>query len=158
MAEKKTNSELLLEFFASWSISEEAMFAGFERFFRDDTEWENHGLSTIYGRQAAVEGQVHFQKLLGFTTVDVEVVSIAEDASGVVLCERIDRYPGSDGLDELIVMGITEFDDDGRITRWRDYFDSARVNEIVARAEASTASSAAAGQAPISATTSSPIT
>lgn len=129
-----TNTQLALEFFESWA-REDTWVDGFERFFTDTTEWENHGLSTIVGKQAAIEGQYHFQKLLGFSTVEVDIICIAEDAHGSVLCERVDRYPGSTKLQSLVVMGTMEFEG-GRITKWRDYFDSAAVHKLVDEATA----------------------
>lgn len=124
-----SNIQLALEFFESWA-SDDTWVDGFDKFFTDTTEWENHGVSTVIGKKAAIEAQYHFQKLLGFRTVEVEIICIAEDDAGNVLCERIDRYPNSHGLDSIVVMGTMEFEN-GRITKWRDYFDSAAVLKLV---------------------------
>jgi limonene-1,2-epoxide hydrolase len=46
-----------------------------------------------------------------------------------VLTERVDHMLDADGkkIDLLRVMGIFEVDDNGKITRWRDYFDAHRA-------------------------------
>src|SRR5690606_19666765 len=46
----------------------------------------------------------------------------AESASGVVLTERVDRFRIKGRWLEMPVMGTFELRD-GRIARWRDYFD-----------------------------------
>ena len=125
-----TNTERALKFFGSWG-SEDTWVDGFTEFFTESTEWINHGVSTTIGRQAAIDAQYEFQKILGFRTVEVDIICIAEDEHGNVLSERVDRYPGSNGLESMIVMGTMEFDDQGRITKWRDYFDSAEVLKLV---------------------------
>jgi limonene-1,2-epoxide hydrolase len=52
-----------------------------------------------------------------------EIVNLASDGA-VVLTERLDYIQVPDGSKPAIpVMGTFVVDDDGRITRWTDYFD-----------------------------------
>jgi len=52
-----------------------------------------------------------------------EIVNLASEGS-VVLTERLDYIQAPDGNKPAIpVMGTFVVDDDGRITRWTDYFD-----------------------------------
>ena len=72
------------------------------------------------------------------TSVDYEVLNIAETAAGVVLTERVDRYTlvsdGRERVAEFLVMGTFEVaeGDDGEpvIRQWRDYFD---LNQCLAQ-------------------------
>ena len=56
------------------------------------------------------------------TGVEWAVSFIAEDANGVVLTERVDAFMFGDKRIALPVMGTFELDN-GKIARWRDYFD-----------------------------------
>lgn len=52
-----------------------------------------------------------------------EVLTIVADGERVVT-ERLDSFTLPTGLiDELPVLGIFEFDGDGKINHWREYFD-----------------------------------
>lgn len=52
-----------------------------------------------------------------------ETPHYAESSSGAVLTERLDKFRFGDKWVELPVMGTFEFNADGKITHWRDYFD-----------------------------------
>lgn len=60
--------------------------------------------------------------LASTTAVQWDVLFIAEDANGVVLTERVDAFVFGDKKLALPVMGTFELVD-GKITKWRDYFD-----------------------------------
>ena len=53
-----------------------------------------------------------------------EVLTIVADAERVVT-ERLDTFAFKDGsiMKELPVLGIFEFDDNGKISAWREYWD-----------------------------------
>jgi limonene-1,2-epoxide hydrolase len=59
--------------------------------------------------------------------VDLEVIHILAD-DDVVLTERLERFqkPGESSFHDLYVMGVFEMKD-GKIAKWRDYFDSKHV-------------------------------
>lgn len=58
--------------------------------------------------------------------IDWVVHHAAEGPDGVVLTERTDRFLLGDNWLEIPVMGTFEIVD-GKIARWRDYFDSAQM-------------------------------
>lgn len=63
--------------------------------------------------------------------IDWRLHHIAENADGVVLTERLDRFRIKGQWLEMPVMGVFELRD-SRITHWRDYFDSAQFQAAMA--------------------------
>jgi limonene-1,2-epoxide hydrolase len=63
--------------------------------------------------------------------IDWVLHHIAESADGVVLTERTDRFLIGGSWLEMPVMGTFELRD-GRIAKWRDYFDPTPVNAMMA--------------------------
>ena len=94
-------------------------------FFTDKTRYLNVGMSDTTGipdTVAFVEG------FMGTTTASymtVDMLALAETGNKV-LTERIDNLCNADGeaVLSLPVMGIFEVEG-GKITGWRDYFDTA---------------------------------
>jgi limonene-1,2-epoxide hydrolase len=97
-----------------------AIEESFRTYFTPDTVWENVGLAVTTGPDEAAA----FISAFGMSTMRVEVLALAETGDKV-LTERIDNIIGTDGkpVMSLRVMGIFEVRD-GRITAWRDYFDT----------------------------------
>jgi limonene-1,2-epoxide hydrolase len=62
------------------------------------------------------------------TKIDFQVLSIATSSNNEVLTERMDRLHFPNGVVEIPIMGIFAVRD-GKITHWRDYPDSAAVEE-----------------------------
>jgi limonene-1,2-epoxide hydrolase len=60
---------------------------------------------------------------------EIRVLAVAETSSGLVLNERVDRFrvKGGKWID-CPVMNAAEIKD-GKIKRWRDYYDAAFVNK-----------------------------
>ncbi len=90
-------------------------------FFADDATYHNIPMDPVQGTQMI--GAV----LSGFMDAADEVIfetpHYAESPSGAVLTERLDKFRFGDKWVELPVMGTFEFNADGKITHWRDYFD-----------------------------------
>lgn len=63
--------------------------------------------------------------------IDWVLHHIAVSAGGVVLTERTDRFLIGGKWLEMPVMGTFELRD-GRIARWRDYFDPTPINAMMA--------------------------
>ncbi|WP_082973474.1 limonene-1,2-epoxide hydrolase family protein [Mycobacterium sp. E2327] len=60
-----------------------------------------------------------------------DIVNLASEGS-VVLTERLDSIQTPDGRKPAIpVMGTFVVDDDGRITRWIDYFDLSLIVKLL---------------------------
>jgi limonene-1,2-epoxide hydrolase len=85
--------------------------------------WEQTGFPTTTGPDEAAE---LFNSLgaMGFVSVDIDFRNVV--AAGDVVCtERVDWLVRPDGsrVGPLPIVGVTEFRD-GKITAWREYFDS----------------------------------
>jgi limonene-1,2-epoxide hydrolase len=63
--------------------------------------------------------------------IDWVLHHIAESADGMVLTERTDRFLIGGTWLEMPVMGTFELRD-GRIAKWRDYFDPTPINAMMA--------------------------
>ncbi|MEL7044458.1 MAG: limonene-1,2-epoxide hydrolase family protein [Pseudomonadota bacterium] len=90
-------------------------------FLADDVEWTDVPLTTVYGI-----GEVR-RKLAGFRDVEAsafEIQSIAVNGN-VVLTERVDWFRITGRRRTIHVMGVFEINGEGKIRKWRDYFDSA---------------------------------
>ncbi len=65
--------------------------------------------------------------------VEFETLHIAETSDGAVLTERVDRFFMKNGKTVSIrVMGAFEFNADGKLAKWRDYFDLAEFQSQMA--------------------------
>jgi len=121
-----TPSEIVTRFLARWVDP-----ADFNQAFRDSftpaTVWENVGMATTTGIEEALALNASFEASLGAVAIRVENLAVAE-VGNKVLTERIDTMLDRDGNAVLSaqLMGIFEVAD-GKITAWRDYFDTASL-------------------------------
>jgi len=115
-----SNLETVRSFIAAWRRNDldEIM-----SFFAEDCVYHNMPIEPARGREATRV------MLKGFSSMATEVEwvlhQIAENAAGVVLTERTDRFQIGGRWVELPVMGSFELRG-GKITAWRDYFDLAQ--------------------------------
>jgi limonene-1,2-epoxide hydrolase len=118
-----TPGEIVTAFIAKWE-EPDGFPEAVEVYFTDETVWENVGLITTSGRQEAVGFYDQFSAQTGMTGMKIDVLALAE-TGGKVLTERIDYLLGADGKPVMTVpvMGVFETAD-GKITAWRDYFDT----------------------------------
>jgi limonene-1,2-epoxide hydrolase len=88
----------------------------------DNAVYQNVGMPAFTGVDAIVEN-LGAQFSMFPDAYAFEIVNIANDGS-VVLTERLDYIQTPDGAKPAIpVMGTFVVGDDGKITRWTDYFD-----------------------------------
>lgn len=88
----------------------------------DDAVYQNVGMPAFTGVEAIVENMAA-QFSMFPDAYAFEIVNIASDGP-VVLTERLDYIQTPDGAKPAIpVMGTFEVGEDGKITRWTDYFD-----------------------------------
>ena len=88
----------------------------------DDAVYQNVGMPAFTGVDAIVEN-LGAQFSMFPDAYAFEIVNIANDGS-VVLTERLDYIQTPDGGKPAVpVMGTFVVGDDGKITRWTDYFD-----------------------------------
>jgi limonene-1,2-epoxide hydrolase len=116
-------------FLARTSEGKDGMIDAINRWFRPDTLWENVGVATTTGPEEAIALLAQFETTLGIPSIRIETLAIAATGNRV-LTERIDHLVDAGGVIRggIRLMGIFELDDDGKITRWSDYFDSAALN------------------------------
>lgn len=88
----------------------------------DDAVYQNVGMPASSGVDAIVENMAA-QFSMFPDAYAFEVVNIASDGA-VVLTERLDYIQAPDGSKPAVpVMGTFIVGEDGKITRWTDYFD-----------------------------------
>jgi len=98
------------------------------RYFTDETRYENIGMSDTTGIEEALAFIAAFEADVGAGVV-VRVTTLATAANGdTVMNERIDEVVAPDGtvIHAIRLMGIFTVSD-GKITAWRDYFDTAAL-------------------------------
>ena len=98
--------------------------AGVRKFFTPSTRYMNVGMSDTTGVDETVAFVRSFEAQGGISYMVVNMLALAGDGNKV-LTERIDKLYAADGtlVMDLPVMGIFETGD-GKITGWRDYFDT----------------------------------
>jgi limonene-1,2-epoxide hydrolase len=89
----------------------------------DDFVWQNSGLPTQHGREAAQQFLLGFVQLIPMAGIRIETLAAAASGS-VVVTERIDHLTDAAGnvLVSIPLAGTLEVRD-GKISAWRDYFD-----------------------------------
>lgn len=85
----------------------------------DDVEYQNMMLAPVHGHAAVRET---LEGLLALCTASEWVVHKELAQGDLVMNERTDRFRMDDTWTDLPVAGVFELRD-GRIARWRDYFD-----------------------------------
>ena len=110
-------TDIALGFFQAWN---NRSLNGITEFLSEDCIYHNMPMEPINGRS---EIEAYIAPVID-TTLSIEwtVLTIAEDAKGRILNERLDRLKFSQGWLEIPIMGLLEFSE-GRISLWRDYFD-----------------------------------
>lgn len=107
-------------FASAWGTRDAARVASF---FSEDAVYHNIPMDPVQGRDAIAATVAGFMTMGGRVTVDIRHI-VAEGA--VVMVERVDHFVGSDRTIALPVVGVFEVHD-GKITAWRDYFDSGKL-------------------------------
>ena len=112
-----SNIEKVREFIAKWEAQD---VDGIMASFSDNPFYHNIPMEPLTSKESIRNFIEPFLKPV--TKVTFETLFIAEDDNGVVLTERIDSFVFGDKKISLPVMGTFELVD-GKIVRWRDYFD-----------------------------------
>lgn len=90
--------------------------------FAEDAVYHNMPMEPLHGKDAIRAGISGF--VAGASAIQWDMLQIAENDSGAVLTERLDKFQMGDKWIEVPVMGTFEVRED-RIKAWRDYFDLA---------------------------------
>ena len=112
-----SNIERVRDFIAKWEAQD---VDGILAAFADQPFYHNIPMEPLTTKDAIRAFIAPF--LEPVTAVEWTVHFIAEDDNGVVLTERTDAFVFGDKRIALPVMGTFEFVD-GKLTKWRDYFD-----------------------------------
>jgi limonene-1,2-epoxide hydrolase len=98
--------------------------AAVTEWFTPETVYENIGMSRTVGIDEALAFVAEFERGFGASAIRVETLAICA-AGNTVLTERIDYVLDAKGATTATIplMGAFELAD-GRITAWRDYFDT----------------------------------
>lgn len=119
-----TPTEIVTAFLATWERP--GGFAeGVHEYFTPDTVWENVGMSKTTGPEeaAALYGSMGGDGPPMVMRVDN--LAVAVDGNKV-LTERLDHILGPDGQPAMTIAVMGTFEvENGKITAWRDYFDTA---------------------------------
>lgn len=116
-----TNSQLVLDFIGAWEARDVEAILGM---MAPDVVYHNIPMPPMTGHAAVRQFIGPF--LAMSKRVEWQVHAIAETAQGVVLTERTDIFELANGKTvTLPVMGAFDIAD-GKIIRWRDYFDMAQ--------------------------------
>lgn len=92
--------------------------------FASDGVWHNIPYLPITGRAAIRAAAQAF--LADKVSCQLEIAHAGEVSHGVIMNERVDVFCRQDGTYQRFpVVGVFEVGEDGLITVWRDYFDSA---------------------------------
>ncbi|MEM6545712.1 MAG: limonene-1,2-epoxide hydrolase family protein [Pseudomonadota bacterium] len=110
--------EIIERFFEAWAQYDPEEILSY---LAEDIEWTDVPLTTVNGIAAVRE------KLAAFSDIKAAAFEAHHTAANgnVVLSERTDWFDIGGKRRTIRVMGVFELNDDGKITRWRDYFDSA---------------------------------
>jgi limonene-1,2-epoxide hydrolase len=112
-----SNTKLVRDFIAKWEARD---IDGILAAFSDDPFYHNMPMAPLTSKDAIRKFIEPF--LTPATGVEWTVHFIAEDPKGVVMTERTDAFMFGDKRIALPVMGTFELKD-GKISKWRDYFD-----------------------------------
>ena len=113
-----SNSSIVTAFIDIWTSKE---IDAIMDFFAADAVYTNIPMDPPNEGLEAIRTTIN-----GFIDMATEIEFIvhhqAENAQGVVMNERTDRFLIGDKWVDLPVMGVFELHD-GKIAKWRDYFD-----------------------------------
>lgn len=111
------NLQATREFFKAWERKDvEAIVAA----FAPDGVYHNIPFQAVQGRDHIRKAVAQFVGLGDDMTFELCKVVCAGDT---VVTERVDSWTHKGKRQSLPVMGILEFNADGQLTGWREYFD-----------------------------------
>ena len=115
----QTHKDTVREFCSAWdNLDLEKILS----LMSDDAVYHNMPIAPLKGRQQISEFIGGFFEMT--ETCKFDILNIVADDHRVVT-ERIDTFgmKGGSTIDALPVVGIFEFDDNGKICSWREYWD-----------------------------------
>ena len=111
------NEQLTRDFFDAWEREDEdAIMAA----FADDAVYHNIPYKLVSGSEKIRKAVKGFLKTGDNMTFAISKMVVAGDS---VVTERIDGWTHKGEHKSLPVLGILEFNDAGKLSGWREYFD-----------------------------------
>lgn len=119
------NESTVRKFMEAWGQSFDASIAGFHSYCTPELIWGNSGLPNCNGVEEAIGLMTQFRSSMGLERIVATILRLAASDT-VVFSERVDYLLDAEGkeLGKVTVAGVMEMKE-GRIHRWRDYFDPA---------------------------------
>jgi limonene-1,2-epoxide hydrolase len=115
----KNNEETVKQFCAAW---DEMDLGKILSLMSEDAIYHNLPLEPLKGHEQIADFVEGFFQITA--TTKFKILALVADEKRVVT-ERVDTFGFKDGsvMKELPVLGIFEFDIDGKISAWREYWD-----------------------------------
>ena len=116
------------KYLAAWKRSDLDELVSFicdDAVFTDGPRGVHHGIDAI---RAELETMV---KVVPSTSVDIKKLVAS---GGTVMVERVDNFKLGGKPFDLEVAAVFDVDDNGRIKRWRDYYDLKSLEDRIASA------------------------
>ena len=116
------------KYLAAWKrsdLDELVSFFSDDAVFTDGPRGVHHGIDAI---RAELETMV---KVVPSTSVDIKKLVAS---GGTVMVERVDNFKLGGKPFDLEVAAVFDVDDNGRIKRWRDYYDLKSLEDRITSA------------------------
>jgi len=116
------------KYLAAWKrsdLDELVSFISDDAVFTDGPRGVHHGIDAI---RAELETMV---KVVPSTSIDIKKLVAS---GGTVMVERVDNFKLGGKPFDLEVAAVFDVDDNGRIKRWRDYYDLKSLEDRIASA------------------------
>ena len=119
-----TPAETVTAFLMCWNEGVDRIYSSLHEYLAPDGVWENVGLSRTVGPAEAEAVFKSFEPMKTCKRMPVELLAIAS-VGNKVLTERVDTVIDSSEQVSAVVRCMGTFEvSDGKITAWRDYFDT----------------------------------
>jgi limonene-1,2-epoxide hydrolase len=122
------HEKTLRSFIGEWGENFDLTISAFREYLAPDAVWEQHPLPTTRSVDEAIALLRDFRQRTDLATfpADIRWIVVSGD---VAFAERVDHLRRSDGslIASVPVTGVFEFNSGGKISAWREYFDSALV-------------------------------
>ena len=116
---------------SDWSKDFESIIQSYRQYLAADVVWEQGPIPTTRSLDEAIALLRKFHERVGLENfpADVRQVVVTGD---VGFAERIDHLSRRDGsvIASIPVTGVFEFNAAGKISAWREYFDSTAVPRL----------------------------
>jgi len=130
---KNDHEENLREFIGQWGAGFDGVINAYRKYLADDVVWDQPPIATTRTLEEAIALLHDFRDKAGLAMFPADLLNLAVSGN-VGFAERIDHLTREDGsvIASFPVTGVFEFNSDGKIAVWREYFDSAPVLKAMA--------------------------